>query len=308
MVAPAELPVVGITLGDPRGIGPEITRAALRELRGRARFVAYAPRGFYGPDTPVDAYRPPSGVGSLHGDVAPEVADAAARAAIELAAAELAAGAVDAVVTAPVRKACFGGEFPGHTELFAARLGVPEVAMLLWGPKLSVVPLTTHVALRDVPRAVTTARIVSQARIVHAALRRDFGLASPRLGLAALNPHAGDGGLFGDEEARVFVPAVERLRAEGVQVDGPLSPDTVYGAAVRGAYDVVLAPYHDQGLVPFKLLHFADGVNVTLGLPRPRTSPDHGPAYELAGTGRADPRSMVQATALAVRLAARRGA
>ena len=306
MVPHANVPVVGVTLGDPRGIGPEITRAALQELRGRARFVAYAPAGFYGPDTPVDEYRPPSGVAPLDGQIAPSLGDAAARASIEQAAADLAAGALDAVVTAPVRKACFGGEFPGHTELFAARLGVPEVAMLLWGPTLSVVPLTTHLALRDVPDAVTTARVVSQARIVHRALQRDFGMETPRLALAALNPHAGDGGLFGDEEARVLAPAVAQLRAEGVHLDGPLSPDTVYQAAVRGAYDVVLSPYHDQGLVAFKLLHFADGVNVTLGLPRPRTSPDHGPAYDLARTGRADPRSMVAATALAVRLGARR--
>ncbi len=146
----------------------------------------------------------------------------------------------------------------------------------------------------------------SSARIVASALRHDFGVAAPRIAIAALNPHAGDGGLFGDEEARVLAPAVEQLRDEGLDVSGPVSPDTVYYQALAGRFDAVVAPYHDQALIPFKLIHFSDGVNVTLGLPRPRTSPDHGPAYDIAGRGLADPTSMIRAIAMTVEMAERR--
>lgn len=280
---------VGITMGDPRGVGPEITLAALHALDLVAEYVIYGPEILY---PGLDAiFRPPSA--RTH----PE------RDAIERAASDLAAGDIDCVVTGPVSKGCFEGDFPGHTELFAARLGVTDYAMLMAGPRLRVAPVTVHVPLAEVPDRLTTAELVRVGLLVARSLRAGFSLPSPRVALAGLNPHAGDGGLFGDEEARVIFPAVEALRAAGVDASGPWSPDTVYHHAVTGRFDVVLGPYHDQALIPFKLVHFSDGVNVTLGLPRPRTSPDHGPAYDIAGTGRADPTSMIRAIELAAALA-----
>ncbi len=287
-VQPARLMRIGITMGDPAGVGPEVTRAALAQLDGLADWVIFGPESLY-----------PAVVARFEGCEGP-------RDAIERAAAALASGEVDGVVTAPVSKSCFDGDFPGHTELFAARLGVERVVMMMAGPRLRTVPATTHLALRDVAASVTTDLLVRTTRIVADALRVDFGIPGPRLALAALNPHAGDGGLFGDEEARVLAPAVEALRAEGLDVSGPASPDTVYHQALAGRFDAVVAPYHDQALIPFKLVHFSDGVNVTLGLPRPRTSPDHGPAYDIAGRGVADPTSMIRAITMAVEMAARR--
>lgn len=279
---------IGITMGDPAGIGPEITRAALSALAGQATFVAYAPEGLYGA---ADVrYVPPTGPSPI-------------RDAIERSAADLAAGVLDGVVTAPVSKAVFGGDFPGHTELYAARCGVADFAMMLAGPRLRVVPVTTHVALRDVAALLTAAELVRIGHLVSASLARGFHIPRPRLAFAGLNPHAGDGGLFGDEEARLIAPAVAALSDAGVIASGPHSPDTLFHHAAGGAYDAVICGYHDQALIPFKLLHFSDGVNVTLGLPRPRTSPDHGPAYDLVGTGRADPTSMIRAVSLAVTLA-----
>ncbi|MCB9787583.1 MAG: 4-hydroxythreonine-4-phosphate dehydrogenase PdxA [Deltaproteobacteria bacterium] len=277
-------------MGDPAGIGPEVTRAGLAALASAADWVIYGPEALY------------PGVAARF-----EACDDA-REAIERSADALARGAIDGVVTAPVSKACFGGDFPGHTELYAARTGTPHVVMMMAGPRLRAVPATTHLALRDVPGALSVELLVRTARIVARALATDFGVAAPRIAMAALNPHAGDGGLFGDEEARIVGPAVERLRAEGLDVSGPASPDTVYHQALSGRFDAVVAPYHDQALIPFKLVHFSDGVNVTLGLPRPRTSPDHGPAYDIAGRGVADPTSMIRAMTMAVEMASRQRA
>lgn len=279
---------IGLTMGDPAGIGPEVTRAALAELGDVADWVIYGPEALY---PAIEARFEPSD---------------GPRDAVERSASALASGAIDGVVTAPVSKSCFGGDFPGHTELYAARMGVADVVMMMAGPKLRTVPATTHLALRDVPARLSTDLFVRTARIVASALRHDFGVAAPRIAIAALNPHAGDGGLFGDEEARVLAPAVEQLRDEGLDVSGPVSPDTVYYQALAGRFDAVVAPYHDQALIPFKLIHFSDGVNVTLGLPRPRTSPDHGPAYDIAGRGLADPTSMIRAIAMTVEMAERR--
>ncbi len=280
---------VGITMGDPRGVGPEITLAAIHALDLRAEYVIYGPEGLY---PGLDAvFRPPTSTSHPERD------------AIERSAADLAAGDIGCVVTAPVSKSCFEGDFPGHTELYAERLGVTDFAMLMAGPKLRVAPVTVHVPLSDVPTLLTTAEIVRVGLLVARSLRAGFGVPAPRVAVAGLNPHAGDGGLFGDEEDRVITPAVDALRAAGVDASGPWSPDTVYHHAVTGRFDVVLGPYHDQALIPFKLLHFSDGVNVTLGLPRPRTSPDHGPAYDIAGSGRADPTSMIRAIELAASLA-----
>ncbi|MEC9071049.1 MAG: 4-hydroxythreonine-4-phosphate dehydrogenase PdxA [Myxococcota bacterium] len=281
-------PLIGVTMGDPRGIGPEVTRAALSLAGDGARWRIYGEPSLY--DGIEASFISP--VGSF-----PE------RDAVERAAADLASGDVDGVVTAPVSKACFQGEFPGHTELFADRLAVEDFAMLLTGPELSVVPVTTHAPLRDVADQLTTEALHRIGLLVNRWLPRGLDVQRPRLAFSGLNPHCGDGGLFGDEESTVIQPAIDALKAQGVDASGPWSPDTVFHHARSGRFDVVVCPYHDQALIPFKLLHFSDGVNVTIGLPRPRTSPDHGPAYDLVGTGLADPTSMVRAVEMAIRLA-----
>ena len=206
------------------------------------------------------------------------------------------------MVTAPINKQALqaaGVDFPGHTELLADRCQVDEVVMMLAGERLRVCMVTTHCALREVPSRLTTERILTTIRITATALQEQFGLKQPRLAVLALNPHAGEGGLFGDEEERHIVPAIEAARAEGLDASGPHSADTLFWFATQGQYDAVICMYHDQGLIPLKLLHFDDGVNVTLGLPIVRTSVDHGTAYDLAGTGKASPASLVAAVKMA---------
>jgi 4-hydroxythreonine-4-phosphate dehydrogenase len=279
---------VGVTMGDPNGIGPEVTTKALQEFAGKAQFIAYAPDGFY-PTVKGLTYVPPSG-------------DNHPLSAIERSAKDLKDGVIDAVVTAPVNKSVFEGTFPGHTELYEARLNSEEVAMMMYGDRLKTVPVTTHIALRDVADSLSVDLYVRRALTVDRFLRENVGLERPRIALAGLNPHAGDGGLFGDEEATILEPAVRALRDRGIEIEGPISPDTVFHHAVNGHYDAVLCAYHDQALIPFKLLHFSDGVNVTLGLGAIRTSPDHGPAIDIAGQGIADPSSMIEAMRLAITL------
>jgi 4-hydroxythreonine-4-phosphate dehydrogenase len=214
------------------------------------------------------------------------------------------AGEVDAIVTGPVHKHALhlaGFRYPGLTELLAHLTGGSDVAMMLATGTLRVVLVTTHLALRDVPRAVTTERTIRIGRITQAGLRQWWGIAHPRLALCALNPHAGESGLFGDEDARVLRPAAEALGAAG-----PLPADTVFVRALRGEFDAVLAPYHDVGMTAIKVAGFGKGVNVTLGLPFPRVAPDHGTAFDIAGTGVADAGSMRAALELAVELAGRR--
>nr|WP_246422823.1 4-hydroxythreonine-4-phosphate dehydrogenase PdxA [Roseospira visakhapatnamensis] len=233
----------------------------------------------------------------------------AVRAAIDDAVALIRQGRVAGVVTNPLNKDVMqaaGFAFPGHTEYLAhlAGQGPATVAMMLACPGLRVVPVTIHVALAQVPRVLTTEAIVAAGRVTARALVRDFGLSTPRLAVAGLNPHAGENGRMGDEEARVIVPAVERLRAAGLAVFDPRPADTLFHAEARATYDAVLCMYHDQALIPLKTIDFAGGVNVTLGLPFVRTSPDHGTAFDIAGTGRADPTSLVAALRLAADMAA----
>lgn len=296
-----------VTLGDPRGIGPEVSAAALRRLAGtlpeglpHPDVVTFGadPRGVL--DAPVDH--------PFDFDGSERSAGAVAGAAIEAAVAE--AGRGDAVVTAPIHKPglrAAGYVEPGHTELLQRLTGVPAVGMLmaaertrLDGP-LRVLLATTHLALRDVPAALTTDRLVRQTTLLHRELRDRFGIAEPRIALCAFNPHASDGGLFGDEEARVYAPALERLAPLGVA--GPLPADTVFSRAGAGEFDAVVAPYHDVGMAAFKTVSFGSGVNVTLGLPFPRTSPDHGTAFDRVGTEAIDASSMLEALLLGVRLA-----
>ena len=221
------------------------------------------------------------------------------------------AGEVGGLVTAPLSKEWAGRagfDFPGHTEYLAARSGVTEFAMMLAGPRLRVTVVTRHIALREVFGALTPAAIASAIVLTARGLRRDFGLALPRVAVAGLNPHAGEAGRFGDEEGRLVVPAMElaRRRLEGEDlaavISGPHVPDAVFRHAAQGAFDAVVALYHDQGLIPIKLVHFDDAVNLTLGLPFVRTSPDHGTAYDIAGTGRARATSFLAAMDLAAQM------
>lgn len=284
-------PTLGLTMGDPKGIGREVTARALKVHGSKATFLAYAPDGFFG-HRPNLTYRPPTG-------------NNLPLAAIEDSARDLAAKRIDGVVTCPVAKSTFEGAFPGHTELYAKRLGAQQVVMMMAGPRLRTVPVTTHMALRDVPDSLNVPLYTRTGRIVWDFLRTSAGIDRPRLALAGLNPHAGDGGLYGDEEERLLVPAVAALRAEGIDIVGPVSSDTVFYRACAGEFDAVLCAYHDQALIPFKLIHFSEGVNVTLGLNAVRTSPDHGPAFDIAGQGVADPTSMVEAMGLAIALSRR---
>ncbi|MEL6336332.1 MAG: 4-hydroxythreonine-4-phosphate dehydrogenase PdxA, partial [Pseudomonadota bacterium] len=230
--------------------------------------------------------------------------------AIDRAVALAGSGEASAVVTNPINKKVLydGAAFPdpGHTEYLARLADVPRTVMMIAGPSLRVVPVTIHEPLARVPSLLSTDMIVETARITAAALKRDFGIAAPRLALTGLNPHAGENGAMGREEIEVIAPAIEELRAEGIAATGPHPADTLFHAAARARYDVAIAMYHDQALVPVKALDFDRGVNVTLGLPFIRTSPDHGTAYDIAGKGIADPTSLIEALTLAATLAARR--
>lgn len=267
-------PVIGYTLGDQAGIGPEIIADALRHADDRAEYRLIG--------TPV---RCTPGVPT-------EMTARAAFEHLEMAAAALKEGRVDAVVTAPVCKEGLhrvGFPFPGQTEFFANRLGVTNFAMCLTGKHLTVGLCTTHVALADVAHKLRTEEIVRVGKLL-AGFKRRMGLPHPRLAVAGLNPHNGEAGAFGKEESSIIAPAVAALRAElpWAEVNGPCVPDVVYRAAAQGTYDAIVAPYHDQALIPLKLLDFDNAVNATIGLPRLRVSPDHGTAFNIAGKGVAD--------------------
>ncbi|MEW6427034.1 MAG: 4-hydroxythreonine-4-phosphate dehydrogenase PdxA [Thermodesulfobacteriota bacterium] len=218
-------------------------------------------------------------------------------------------GAFAGMATCPISKTALrlaGCPHPGHTEMLAELTGAADFAMMMAADDLKVVLATIHEPLCRVPSLLSREGLAATIRLAATSLARDFGIAEPRLAVAGLNPHAGEGGMFGDEEGRIIAPAVLACRQEGIDVDGPLPPDTVFVKAVAGAYDAVVCQYHDQGLIPFKLLHFHDGVNVTLGLPVVRTSVDHGTAYDIAGTGAADWRSLAAACRLARSMARNR--
>lgn len=244
-----------------------------------------------------------------HHDVAAagRIAGQAIEKAIDLAL----SGHVDAIVTAPIDKYALhagGYDYPGHTEMLAALTHTRAVAMMMVAEKtalggaLRVILATTHLPLARVPTAVTTPLLVEQAVLAHDALQKSWRIEQPRLALCAMNPHASDGGLFGDEESRIMVPAVTELRARGITITGPIAADTVFVRATRGEFDVVIAPYHDVGMAAFKTAAFGQGVNITLGLPFVRTSPDHGTAIDIAGKGLADSSSMEEAIRLAIKL------
>ncbi|MCC7418278.1 MAG: 4-hydroxythreonine-4-phosphate dehydrogenase PdxA [Acidobacteria bacterium] len=285
-------PRVAITAGDPAGIGPEIAARAAED----SRVLASCEPIVYGPPA-GDAFTP----GRLSAAAGRAAYDAIVR-AVE----DAQARRIDAVATAPVNKEAFrlaGLPWTGHTDLLAHLTASPRVAMMFHSERLRVVLATVHVRLAEVPQRLTRAAMEATIALAARELPR-FGFARPRLAVAGLNPHAGEHGLFGDEEARAIAPAVASCRAEGIIVSGPFPGDSVFVRAVRGEFDAVVACYHDQGLIPVKLLAFGQAVNVTLGLPIVRTSVDHGTAFDIAGRGAASAESMIAAVLLAARLAA----
>jgi 4-hydroxythreonine-4-phosphate dehydrogenase len=284
-------PRIAITAGDPAGIGPEIAARAAADSRVRAVCE------------PV-IFGPPAGASFAPGVLSAD-AGRAAYDAICAAVREAHAGRVAAIATAPVNKLAFaraGLPWKGHTDLLAHLTGAQRVAMMFWSERLKVVLATVHVPLAEVPKLVTGELLAGIIDLTARELPR-FGLSSPRLALAGLNPHAGEEGLLGEEDVRVLRPAVDAARDRGIDIGGPYPADTVFVRAARGEFDGVIACYHDQGLIPVKLLAFGESVNVTLGLPIVRTSVDHGTAFDIAGKGIADASSMIAATLLAARLA-----
>ena len=291
-------PRLAVTLGDPRGIGPEVVERALAlgPLEADITVLGSGERGA-GPAMAASGPAPRSLLPEDAGRIAGETVKEAVRLAL--------AGEVDAIVTGPVHKHALylaGFRYPGLTEFLAHLAGDVNVAMMLATGPLRVVLVTTHIALKDVPAQLTADRVVRCGRVTERALREWWGIAAPRLAVCALNPHAGESGLFGDDDEIVLGPAARTLGAAG-----PLPADTVFVRAMKGEFDAVLAPYHDVGMTAVKVAGFGKGVNVTLGLPFPRVAPDHGTAFDIAGKGVADPGSMRAALELGVELARRAG-
>jgi 4-hydroxythreonine-4-phosphate dehydrogenase len=326
---------LALTLGEPAGIGPDITiKAWLRRnelklpafyllgdrdfLSGRANTLGLKIRlAEVRPEDAFDAFADALPVVTTgHSATAqpgqPDHTSAdAALASIRQAVDDVIGARASAVVTNPIAKSVLyraGFRHPGHTEFLAELAATdghtPQPVMMLWSPALAVVPVTIHISLREAIAQLSTDLIVTTVRIVAAALKARFGLANPRLVVSGLNPHAGEEGSLGTEECTIVAPAVEMLRAEGIEIRGPLPADTMFHDAARKAYDCAICMYHDQALIPVKTLAFEDAVNVTLGLPFIRTSPDHGTAFDIAGTGRANPSSLIAALRLAARMAA----
>ena len=294
-------------MGEPAGIGPEVAQAAFEHFSGR---IGDHPLRLVGDAGIFVRHQNALIATSARAAAKPGKPDrangAAVIEAIEIAVKACLAGEAAAVVTAPINKAVLQGAgfgFPGHTEFLAHLTGAPRAVMMLASDKLRVVPLTIHMPVAQVPKAIDKLSVFATAEIVLTALRRDFGILLPRLAVAGLNPHAGEDGVMGDEDLTVIAPAVAALKARGFAVTGPLSADTLFHEEARKTYDAALCMYHDQALIPIKTLSFWDGVNVTLGLPIVRTSPDHGTAFDIAGTGKADARSMIAAVKMAADMA-----
>jgi 4-hydroxythreonine-4-phosphate dehydrogenase len=305
-----------ITMGEPAGVGPELAMAAWGALRGRVggrpiRLVGNANVFKAFGDIPKDALIESHALGAtLRIGHADPLNTHAVVDAIDTAVAMAMQGAAGAVVTAPINKASLmrgGFEYAGHTDYLQKITESPRAVMMLVGGGLRVAPLTTHIPISEVPSRISEVAIAESGEIILHALRRDFGIAKPRLAVSGLNPHAGEDGEIGKEDRKVIRPACEALRAEG-DVTGPLPADTMFHEEARAKYDAALCMYHDQALIPLKTLAFWDGVNVTLGLPIVRTSPDHGTALSLAGKGKADARSMIAAIRTAAEMADARSA
>ncbi|MBW8755049.1 MAG: 4-hydroxythreonine-4-phosphate dehydrogenase PdxA [Sphingomonadales bacterium] len=336
-MAPLAVSPLAVSLGDPAGIGPELLAEAWarRGEEGLTPFFAVGGAGLLaqaaaqrGIAAPIERIAEPAQaaevfhralpvLGDLDGPYRPGQPDrdgaALALASLTEATRLTVAGEASGLLTGPIAKArlaAIGFAHPGQTEFVAEACGIaPEDAvMMLAGPRLRTVPLTVHMALAEVPRALTVELIRRRCTIVAAALQRDFGIANPRLAVAALNPHASEDGRFGDEETRIIAPAIAALQAAGIAATGPHPADALFAPHARGDYDVALCMYHDQALIPLKALDFDNGVNVTLGLPVIRTSPDHGTAFAIAGQRKANPGATIAALRMAGECAARRGA
>lgn len=314
--------VVGITQGDGNGIGYEVIIKALADERildfctpviyGSSKIFGFYRKLIHNLEKPVNTnvittakdVHPkrvnivnclPENVYVEPGQSTPESAKSA-MIALEKAVEDIKAGDIDVLVTAPFNKRAMANEgfgFTGHTEYLEKEFGVDEVCMIMVSDNLKVGVVTGHIPLKDVPTAITKEKILSKLRLMKRSLERDFGVNSPKIAVLGLNPHCGDGGLLGEEEKNIILPAVQEAVSEGILAFGPYSPDGFFGLGNYSKFDAVLAMYHDQGLIPFKALAFEDGVNYTAGLPIVRTSPDHGTAYEMAGRDEADPRSMM---------------
>ncbi len=323
--------LIGITMGDPCGIGPEIILKALKSpsIRRIANYVIIGNKGVFDRTarslkmpvtyqtishlTKIDDLKHPISLLPVSGFNSNIMKQKSATAeggevsvqcvikGINLAM----CGHIDALVTAPICKEAIhlaGYGYPGHTEMLHIFSGAKRVVMLMVGGKLRVAFTTTHIALKDVPQSITVEDVLGTIAITDSGLRQYFGLKMPRVAVCGLNPHAGEECLFGDEERRIIIPAIEKAKKKGIQCEGPVSADTVFYKALKGVYDAVIAIYHDQGAIPLKLHAFETGVNITLGIPFVRTSPDHGTAYDIAGKGVADPRSMMEAIKMAVKM------
>ncbi len=313
---------IALSCGEPAGIGPEIALKAWDALRGDVPFFwigdpRHLPEGvaFQEISAPVEAvslcktampvltqeFAAPNVAGKPNAANAQGVIDAIAR-GVDL----VKSGAASAICTAPIHKQALqdGADFayPGHTEFLAALDGGRDVVMMLASDQLRVVPATIHIPLKDVPNALSEKGLESVLRITHKALIEQFNIAAPRIAVAGLNPHAGEGGKMGLEDGALIAPLLDRLRAEGFDLQGPLPADTMFHAAARARYDAAVCMYHDQALIPIKTLDFDNGVNVTLGLSFIRTSPDHGTAFDIAGKGIANPSSLIQALRMAARM------
>ena len=326
--------VVGITQGDSNGIGYEVIIKSLADERCLESFtpVVYGSSklmGFYrktlhnlGPmdinviGSAADARQKkvnlvnclPDSIYAEPGQSTPESAKNAI-AALAAAVKDLKAGLIDVLVTAPINKRAMNEEGfsnTGHTEYLQKEFGADDVTMIMVSDQLRVGVVTGHIPLRDVPHSISKDSILRKLQIMKASLERDFGVTDPKIAVLGLNPHCGDGGLLGDEEQNIILPAVQEAQAQGIQAFGPYSPDGFFGLGNYSRFDATLAMYHDQGLAPFKAIAFADGVNFTAGLPVVRTSPDHGTAYEMAGRDEADPRSMMSAIYTAIDIFRRR--
>ena len=320
--------VVGITQGDSNGIGYEVIIKSLADERildsftpvifGSSKLMGFYRKTLHniGPmdinviSTAADAKQKkinlvnclPDNIYAEPGQSTPDSAKAAIK-SLEMAVKDLKEGQIDVLVTAPINKRAMNEEGfsnTGHTEYLQKEFGTDEVTMIMVSDQLKIGVVTGHIPLRDVPKSITKERILKKLRIMKASLERDFGVPNPKIAVLGLNPHCGDGGLLGDEEQNIILPAVQEAQAEGIQAFGPYSPDGFFGLGNYSRFDATLAMYHDQGLAPFKALCFSDGVNFTAGLPIVRTSPDHGTAYEMAGRDEADPRSMMSAIYTAI--------
>jgi 4-hydroxythreonine-4-phosphate dehydrogenase len=307
-------PTIGITAGDPAGIGLEIIFKSIAAVQSSARWIVFADRSVF--ERNAARFDPGNGFLELRdlGDDGSSLqwgqpsmkTGQRALAYLEAASKAALAGEIAAIVTAPVSKQWIGANFQGQTEMLADRARVNEFAMAFFAPTFKVVLATIHVSLRDALERISTERYIRLIRFVDAELRK-LKFDKRRIAVAAINPHAGEGGMFGREDIDILEPAVRRCAGEGISVSGPHSADSLYFRAHTGEFDVVIAPYHDQGLIPVKLIAHGNSTNVTLGLPYVRTSPDHGTAFSIAGKGEADPAGMEAALKCALDLVSRRG-